>query len=525
MLIRRVSIQGLTAGATAGVLAQVLVIRLNPEIPLSPATMIPATLLWLSWGALCAGLPLSAVTAIGLRRRYREGREIPWIAQYLQALTYLVAAVSSRINADLHLVFLSGRGHRTLGQDAVTWVAGALLAAALGSAASRFFRSKLIPWLVAALFVLLPLARLAGQQVTPRRDIAVPARALGSTVRPLLVLGVEGLDSKVLLTHAVGNRCPILTRIGEAGAWGPLAPYRPYLRRSQWTTTAIGAYPRDHGVKSRWGWYFPQISKRPVRLLPAESPWILPWGLARRDLPPPARLPALWERLSASGVPTVVLGWPGIWRQEAAVVPGFTAEIVRDPALDLLETSLGSFPKHRDPILRAAEEDLRRLAAARQAIAGGARSLWIHLQSLAAVRRALEPLRPLDTRQREALALVLELLDEQLTVVLGASPQALVAVVSPSGLSPPDSWERLRRLLGAGDRWRTSARSCPEGVLMLMGEGVVAGKRFAPASLADVAPTLCYLLGLPVAQYMEGRVILEAVEPEYVVSHPLRVVD
>jgi hypothetical protein len=36
---------------------------------------------------------------------------------------------------------------------------------------------------------------------------------------------------------------------------------------------------------------------------------------------------------------------------------------------------------------------------------------------------------------------------------------------------------------------------------------------------------VCYLLGLPVAQYMEGGVIVDAVEPEFLAENPLRVVD
>jgi hypothetical protein len=39
--------------------------------------------------------------------------------------------------------------------------------------------------------------------------------------------------------------------------------------------------------------------------------------------------------------------------------------------------------------------------------------------------------------------------------------------------------------------------------------------------LPDVVPTLCYLLGLPVAQYMEGEVIVDAVDTGYLTTHPL----
>jgi hypothetical protein len=60
---------------------------------------------------------------------------------------------------------------------------------------------------------------------------------------------------------------------------------------------------------------------------------------------------------------------------------------------------------------------------------------------------------------------------------------------------------------------------------MLLGEDVPAGRRLPPANPPDVAPTLCYLLGLPVAQYMEGGVIVDAVKPEFLAENPLRVVD
>jgi len=40
-----------------------------------------------------------------------------------------------------------------------------------------------------------------------------------------------------------------------------------------------------------------------------------------------------------------------------------------------------------------------------------------------------------------------------------------------------------------------------------------------------VAPTLCYLLGLPTAQYMEGGIIVDAIEPEFLATRPLRVAD
>ena len=54
---------------------------------------------------------------------------------------------------------------------------------------------------------------------------------------------------------------------------------------------------------------------------------------------------------------------------------------------------------------------------------------------------------------------------------------------------------------------------------------LIPGRRVASVNPPDVAPTLCYLLGLPVAQYMEGSVVVGMVTPSFLEEHPLRVVD
>jgi hypothetical protein len=54
-----------------------------------------------------------------------------------------------------------------------------------------------------------------------------------------------------------------------------------------------------------------------------------------------------------------------------------------------------------------------------------------------------------------------------------------------------------------------------------MGRGVVRGRQLNDIRLPDVVPTACYLVGLPLAQYMEGAVAIAAVEPEYLSTRPL----
>jgi len=519
-------------GAAGGVLILVLLLRLNPEVVLDLQSLVLVSVLWTSWGILFVG-GIVALTVLLVRRlRRRPNAPRRWNGPEIVAVVFVLAAVLNRVNADLHHRFLSPIAHRTIGQDAVAWLIASLLILAAGS----WLRKRGPGWrpraAFAAFVLFLPLVRLVGQPTPVGRPVRVPVAPIGAPERQLVVIGIEGLDAGVLLTRAAGGRYPTLSRLTSDGAWGTVDAYRPYLRRSLWTTLAVGAYPRRHGVKFRWAWRMPWVFEEPIRLLPSTplgSGWVLAWGVARKGPPPPPIVPALWERLRASGVAGRVDGWPGVWAPGVVDEPvplGVGSRALEPIDRADLEAVLEPFPEFRDRIRRAVLYDLGGLTALRSGLEKGHGNLWIRLRSLDSVRRVLEPLYAQDTRQRQVYELVLELIDEQLESVLrAAGPEPLVAVVSPYGLDPPDSWERLRRLLGFGAGWTTTARSCPDGVLVLLGQGVREGHRLSRAQLTDVVPTLCYLTGLPIARYMEGRVVLDAVDPAFVAGHPLRVLD
>jgi len=190
-----------------------------------------------------------------------------------------------------------------------------------------------------------------------------------------------------------------------------------------------------------------------------------------------------------------------------------------------LDLALARFPKAGEAVRNAVIADVEKMAQVPPEPSGKTSILWIELESLAVARRYLEPEDVGDTDQRAVQGLILELLDEELDELLRGRRSALVAIVSPYGMAKPSPAERILRTLGGGRRWRASARSCPNGLIALMGPGVLAGNRMEGAQLVDVAPTLCYLLGLPVPGYMEGRVLLEAIDPDYLSANSLQVVE
>lgn len=526
-------LESFVAGAGLGTLAQALVLRLNPEVHVTLGGLLVGFVLWASWGAVGAGLPL--LGAVVLWRRARptrtgsRGSPLPW----MMAGVYLFAAVMSRVNADLHPQLLSGSAHRVLRQDAIAWLVVAGLAAVIGRPLATSRKRPLARAAFVVALLLLPVARLATNPTPPMQPTEGVTRAVGRPERTLVVLGVEGLDSRAMLGSGGEERAPTVQRLMATGSWGAVRPNQPFLRWSLWTTLATGAEPGRHGVKSDRAWELPWVFAEPLRLMPwtpQGSRLILPWYLARQVRPPSATLPPLWEWLRSSGVDTQAIHWPGVWGPEVSLdevgASGGDAGALPASTRAPLEQALAAFPRQAAEVRRALERDAVRVEAGLAGLGRGAGSVWIHLEGVATARRLLEPTSPLDIGEREVVGLVFEVVDGWIaSLVEAAGPDALVALASPYGLAPPDGWERLRRLLGGGGTWRVSPDQCPDGLLLLAGGPVRSGHVLAGARIPDLAPTLCYLLGLPVAQYMEGRVLVDAIRPEWVAERPMRVVD
>jgi len=525
----RMWIDALGTGAATGLIAEVLVLRMNPEVTQSMRGVLAGIPLWASWGMLMVGVPLLIGLAVFDRFRPNADR---WLAPELFTIVFVTAAVLTAVNAKLHALLLSGPAHRVLVQDSVGWGIAAVLAFAAAGAVRRFGSGRGWRIVFSIVMVALPVVRLTTSPTPPRQYLEVEPQPLGIPDRQLLVIGLEGLDAKVFLADAASASYPHLARLREEGVRAPLTPHRPHLRWALWTSVATGTYPGRHGVKAHRGWDLPLVFPETLRLLPwtpEGSRMILPWGLSNLVPPPPATVAPLWSRLDVSGVTTEVIGWPGSWGDDSSFhsEPDDGVGAVLEPSIRAsLEAALEPLPERRSRIWSAIVRDQTRVELAVDALEANVGNVWVHLEALSMARRYHEPLSPRHTHERLFLDLVMELVDEQLGELLGAADdQTLVAVVSPYGLAAPGSFERMKRLFGGGESWHTSAEGSSDGLFILLGEGVDSGRRVTSVNPPDVAPTLCYLLGLPVAQYMEGSVIVSAVTPSFLTEHPLRVVD
>ena len=64
-------------------------------------------------------------------------------------------------------------------------------------------------------------------------------------------------------------------------------------------------------------------------------------------------------------------------------------------------------------------------------------------------------------------------------------------------------------------------RSKPPGILILSGGNFKKGKQIAGATIFDLAPTILYLSGLPVACDMKGKVLKDYIQEDFINQHPV----
>ncbi len=78
--------------------------------------------------------------------------------------------------------------------------------------------------------------------------------------------------------------------------------------------------------------------------------------------------------------------------------------------------------------------------------------------------------------------------------------------------------ERSREPITGGVEFAGSHRL--HGVFMMAGGPVRQGHVFSGARIIDVAPTVLYLMGLPIPHDMDGTPLVDALDPDYVASRP-----
>jgi predicted AlkP superfamily phosphohydrolase/phosphomutase len=333
-----------------------------------------------------------------------------------------------------------------------------------------------------------------------------------------VVLGIDGLDLRLLDLMVASKQLPNFSRLYREGAVGPVrtyeAGYAPLSPRI-WTSFATGALPAEHGIIG-----FVYKDEGGTRLL---------YSSRQR------KLPAAWEIASAAGVRVGVVNW---WASyPAETVNGFVVsdryhenwakrsarfykgelerqddQLVYPPALAaLLDASVTE--ARTDAVNPQAAEAIDRsiLQIADTAVAA------YPVDLLLVYVRALDELSHLRWHTHEPLPAENPKEDEITTYMRRLD--AMVGAFVERHVGPDDhlmilSDHGFERSTEAGATGMHKSKQTAFGVFILRGPRVRAGTRIEGAGLLDVVPTMLDLAGIAPAWNMEGVVVQQALSGE-----------
>jgi predicted AlkP superfamily phosphohydrolase/phosphomutase len=557
-----------------------LTLFLNPEASLRRDAPALALALGLPYTAAATlAFVLAALVARALRGGAPARRPllagVPWFASFA-FLALATAALLFWLNALSYSHSIPEASLRALLAAAV-WLSFALLVLiALGLDAwlyperGRGISAALVV-LAAASAVVAPLAL---RPAPPRPAQPVPLAT--ETVRPLrrvVLVGMDGLGAEALAQGVAAGRLPAFADLLARGAHGPLATLRPTEGPPIWTTVVTGRLPRDHGVKS-FATYRLRGSSTVYELLPKGAFVRL---LERASLVTTApvtsasrRRRALWNALNAFGIETGVVRLWGSYPPER--VQGFmlsnyfhllrgSGPPVSGPLHppDLLQEvrARAVEPEHVDSRLASEFVDLSVSLPAdpvpwRRELVEKALAPDLTYQRAGAVLRAVydppffatyfygldpvghaflryaRPERFGDVRPEELRRYghvydrYADYLGEGVAETARAlRPGEVLLVVSGYGMEPVPLWRRLLAGIAGGSSTSGTHAGAPDGFILALGDGVRAGASIRAASVLDVAPTVLYLMGLPVGRDMEGRVLTEMLDDAFTQARPV----
>jgi predicted AlkP superfamily phosphohydrolase/phosphomutase len=578
MVIRTLASAALAASVLAADVV-LLALFLNPDAQPARDGLALLLVLFLPY-AVVGTLAFFALALVGgavrgwpkVPRPLIEG--LPWLTS-LMLLALVLASALFWLNVVSYRHSVPVPFLRALAGAAVGLTTAALVLVAVGVDAVLFplrgrAVSAAIVVLACASAVVVPLA-LRPPHAPPPHPVPVATETVQPARRVILV-GLDGIGPEQLREGIASGSLPACARIVKRGAHGPLATLRPTEGPPIWTTIVTGQLPRDHGVKS-FATYRLRGSDTVFELLPKGAFVRL---LERAGLVSTSpvtsnsrRRRALWNALNAFGIST---GLVRIWGTHPTErVQGFmlshyfhvlrhqptgAAATLHPPDLlaevsaravdadDVDRALLSQFLDtpaegdasgrlRRDLVERALAPDVTYHRAGDVLRAAYDPAFFAtYYYGLDVVGhgflRFAQPDRfgdvtPPDVRRYGP---VLERYAALLDGWIGEAAQALrpgdvLLVVSGYGMEPVPLW---RRALGGlvGESGPSGSHSgAPDGFLLAIGDGVRPGAVIRGASVLDVAPTILYLMGLPVARDMGGRVLTEVLEDEFAWSHPL----
>jgi len=576
----RMLTNALVAGALVGAYVALLVLQLNPTVQLNSMAVARLGLTWAAFYGVHATaffyglIVLSQLFAV-------EVRSPGWVSLRLLAVFGSIAVSMSAVVTWLNLSgFRSVLGpdaasRMTDGAAVVSLCAMVCLCLALLQVRTDRHRRAIATafglTLVASLVWPLYLRGLGDSTPRPRTPVAPQLAPAQSNGRVQMIL-LDGASLDFIAPIAAGGRFPNFGRLLDNGAVMHLATLRPTQPAPVWTAVATGKLPYKSSVYSAARYVVPG-SNEPLDLLPdfCFAQALVRLGLIEEEerASDAVRARPIWELLSRYGVTAGVIDWPLTYPAHGVNGYLITDEFLhRDPTSVL--ASLGEPPLAYPPdvveeariarLQSAPDQSSIAFAAGRTSGTEPREGQGAPMAALSAdfaaeqIAQVFSEMRPVqfsavryagvdavghyylryavprafgDVSDDERLrhGRVLEQYYTYLDAIIGRAmsatgPEDLLLVVSGFGMEPLSVGKRLlERLVGDRDLSGSHERA-PDGFVIAFGRQVAKGN-FPRASVVDLAPTVLYYFGLPIARDLDGFARTDIFTPQFTESRPI----
>jgi len=562
-------------GAFGAAFVAVIFLQLNPELPLVPSVVVPLyAVIFLFYGAHIA---VAFYVLLVARELFaREALSPGWLSLRLLAWESAFVAAGAtllmwfnlqgfRLEMDTETVRGLTAGTAATAVCTVLLFIIAVVHYSVGRRATRAGAMLLV--LAGAASLALPVAArgLGRAPVGEPRRTAVPRIEADTSGARVVVVLFDGASLEYIAPATAQGRLPNFGRLLDQGASMHLTTLRPTQPAAVWAAAFTGKAPQRNGIRSAATYAFGSDPHR-ITLLPDMlfSYALVYFGVldehphTSKDL----RASILWQVLGRAGITVGVVGLP--LTDPVEPLPGF---MVSDRA-----TSAGSVrlalegqdlaypprlfervplppdrpvPGSDGPELGGVPPDP--LLSGRPGPT--ARDAWFaalaeRLEAEYAPRVTLLRLTGIDLAGHYYLRYAMprefgdvseadqrrfgEVLDQQYAaadaeigrVLASLAPGDVLLVVSGFGMQPVTLGKRLLAQVLQQPALTGSHERAPEGFLLAYGSQVASGK-FPLGSVTDVAPTVLYLLGLPVGRDMDGYARTDILRPEYSAGRPI----
>ncbi len=565
MRFLRMLTNSVLAGAFGAAYLTVLVLQLNPEMPIRSAS----TWRWFYSLGMFYGVHLAVLfyVVIVLRELFASTVFSPgWISVRLLAW---MGAVAAAVAAGLMWVNVGGLALALGDAAARRMTAGAIAATAsavilMGIAVAHYSFGRRGSRVGAALFVLAAFASLAlpiaarGRAVDAPPSLVRPSQSPPATIRGgprVIVTLLDGASLDYIWPSVAEGRLPNFARLLERGATIDLATFRPTQPDPVWAAAATGMYPSKNGVRSA-GAYYARGDDRAIDLLPQRSlsHVLVQLGFVR-DEPKTSdawRARPIWAILSQADIPVGIVRWPlthpadpvngfllsdrfdqvtaSLFEFERALYPPSLLSALADATAEAAVD--GSAHESSGVVASALRRDRLYTSATRALIEHiSPRFVAVRYQGLDTVghyyHRYMLPggMRAVSEEERRRHAQLIDrhygFIDEQIgQAMAGLQGDDLLVVVSGFGMAPlHPAKQMLGRLLSDLDLTGTH-ENAPDGFLLAYGTAVQPG-RHDRGSIVDLTPTLLYFLGLPIGRDMDGYARADLFTREFTAERPI----